>query len=202
MRVLAKALARGVAQILALPWVVSFVVRRTLIGADRAIEGSTQALAWLPGLPGQYVRRAFLQHALEYCASSATIGHGVLISQAGTRFEENVYVGPCCHIGLAHIGRNTLISAGVHIPSGGTTHGIDDLSLPIRDQEGVRTVVSIGENCWIGSAAVVLNDVGADAVVGAGAVVTRPVPAGAIAGGVPARIIRLRGSPRQAQEAV
>jgi virginiamycin A acetyltransferase len=189
-----KALARGVAQLAAVPWILSYTVRRRLIGADRSLEGSSQALAWLPGVPGQYIRRAFLQHALAHCATTATIEYGVLFSQADARIGENVYVGPRCHIGLAHIGRDTLIAAGVHIPSGGATHGIDDLSQPIREQEGVRTVVSIGENCWIGSAAVVMTHVGDDAVIGAGAVVTKPVPARAIAGGVPARVIRMRAA--------
>ena len=85
-----------------------------------------------------------------------------------------------------------LLAAGVHVPSGAHTHGIDDLSVPIRDQPSVKTPVRIGAGTWIGSAAVVLADVGRDAVIAAGAVVTRPIPDRTIAGGVPARVLRHR----------
>ena len=79
------------------------------------------------------------------------------------------------------------------MPSGGRTHGIDDLSMPIRDQPSAKTPVRIGAAAWIGSAAVVMADVGSHAVVGAGAVVTKPIADHTIAGGVPARVLRARG---------
>jgi acetyltransferase-like isoleucine patch superfamily enzyme len=85
-----------------------------------------------------------------------------------------------------------LIGSGVHITSGRRTHGTADLSVPIREQEGERTLVRIGEGAWIGSAAVIMADVGRHAVVGAGSVVTRPIPDGVVAAGVPARVIRQR----------
>jgi virginiamycin A acetyltransferase len=53
-------------------------------------------------------------------------------------------------------------------------------------------MIRIGAGTWIGSAAVVMADVGHDAVVGAGAVVTRPVPDAVVAAGVPARVLRAR----------
>jgi acetyltransferase-like isoleucine patch superfamily enzyme len=80
----------------------------------------------------------------------------------------------------------------VHVPSGGQTHGTGDLSAPIRDQEGSRAMVHIGEGAWIGSAAVVMADVGRDTIVGAGAVVTHALPDRVIAAGVPARVLRSR----------
>ena len=50
----------------------------------------------------------------------------------------------------------------------------------------------VGAGSWIGSAAVILADVGRNSVVGAGSVVTSPVPDNVIAAGVPARVIRER----------
>jgi acetyltransferase-like isoleucine patch superfamily enzyme len=187
-----KTAARGAAFVAALPWIVSFVVRAPLLGRDRAIEGSTQALAWLPGLLGQYVRRAFLRVALDACGPNAVIEYGVLVSQAGTRIDDFAYIGPRCHIGLAHIGRDALIAAGVHIPSGGATHGTADVTRSIREQEGHRTMVHVGEGAWIGSAAVLMADVGRHSIVGAGAVVTKPLEPFSVAVGVPARVIRMR----------
>ena len=62
----------------------------------------------------------------------------------------------------------------------------------MREQEGARALVRIGEGVWIGSAAVVMADVGSHSIVGAGSVVTRPLPDLIVAAGVPARVIRSR----------
>ena len=62
----------------------------------------------------------------------------------------------------------------------------------MREQPGVLTQVRIGAGAWIGSAAVVMADVGRDTIVGAGAVVTKSLPDRVVAVGVPARIVRSR----------
>jgi len=95
-------------------------------------------------------------------------------------------------LGLVHIERDALLGPAVHVPSGAQTHGIDDPTKPIREQEHIRSQVRIGAGAWIGSAAVVMADVGSGSVVGAGAVVTKPLPERVIAAGVPARVIRPR----------
>lgn len=191
-REFAKSVARLAAVFLVLPEVLSFWVRACLIGRDRALEGSTQTLGLIPGLVGQYLRRAFLARALDACHPTAFIGFGTIFSKAGTRVGPNAYIGSRCHIGLADIERNVLLAAGVHIPSGMRTHGTADLATPIRDQEGETALVRIGAGTWVGSAAVVMADVGRDTVVGAGAVVTKPLPDRVIAAGVPARVLRSR----------
>jgi virginiamycin A acetyltransferase len=192
MRDTLKSFARGLATVVVLPSLVSFWIRAAVVGPDRALESSSQALALIPGLIGQYLRRAFLMRVLAECHHGATIEFGVLFSQAGARIGENVYIGPRCHIGLAHLEANVLLAAGVHVPSGAQTHGTADVETPIRDQEGQRSVVRIGAGAWVGSAAVVMADIGRDSIVGAGAVVTKPLPDRVIAGGVPARVIRSR----------
>jgi virginiamycin A acetyltransferase len=192
MREAFKALARVIATIAVAPALLSFVIRRAIVGSDQAIEGSTQWLSLVPGRPGDYLRGAFLRGALASFDSTAIVQFGTIFSQAGSRIDARAYVGPHCHLGLVHLEPDVLLASGVHIPSGGATHGIDDLDRPIRDQPGARTMVRIGEGTWIGSAAVVLADVGKHCVIGAGAVVTQPIPDYAIAAGVPARVIRSR----------
>ena len=192
MRDAAKAFARGVATVVVLPVILSFVIRRAILGANRALEGSSQLLALVPGLPGEYLRRAFLSFAIARCASSATVQFGTIFSEAGATIDESVYVGPRCHLGLVHLERDVLLAAGVHIPSGASTHGTTDIDRPIREQPQMRRLVRIGEGTWVGSAAVILADVGRHCVVGAGAVVTRPLPDYVVAAGVPAKIIRSR----------
>lgn len=193
-RDLAKASIRGAMALAVTPAVWSFRVRARCIGSDRALLGSTQALGLVPGLLGQYLRRAFLSRVLAHCAPSVLVEWGTLFSAVGTRLDEHVYIGPNCHIGLAHLAHDVLVGPGVHIPSGGRTHGTADSATPIREQEGAHRCVEIGANCWIGGAAVVMADVGAGTIVGAGAVVTRPLPPQVVAAGVPAKVVRSRAT--------
>jgi acetyltransferase-like isoleucine patch superfamily enzyme len=175
-----------------LPAFLSYQVRRLVLGSDRAVHGSTQALSLLPGVIGQYLRRAFLWLVLDRCARSSTVEFGTVFSQANARLDENVYVGPHCHLGLVHLERDVLLAAAVQIPSGPDTHGTGDLERPIREQPGQLRMVRIGAGTWVGTAAVVMADVGANSIVAAGAVVVEPVPANVVAAGVPARVIKRR----------
>ena len=193
MKQLFKQTAHAIATIIVLPQLASFAIRAAIMGKDRALEGSTQALSLIPGVLGQYLRRAFLARALDGgCAATATIEFGTIFSQAGARLDDYAYVGPRCHLGLVHLERDVLVAAGVHIPSGAHTHGTADPSVPIREQPGSRRLVRVGAGAWIGSNAVVLADIGCNTIVAAGAVVTQPLPDGVIAAGVPARIVRER----------
>ena len=193
LRELAKAGPRLLANLAILPLLLVHWLKVPLLGADRALEGSTELLSMLPGVSGQYLRRAFLGWTIARCHPSACICFGTVLSKAGARIDENAYIGGHCHLGLVHIERDVLIASGVHITSGGRMHGSDDLSKPIKDQPGVNTLVTIGRGCWIGSLAVVMADVGRDTIVGAGAVVAKPLPERVVAAGVPARVIRERG---------
>lgn len=197
MREAIKMLTRALAWLLVTPSVLSWRARSIAIGPDRALEASTQAWAIVPGLTGQYLRRAFLSRALRSCGANATIEFGTIFSSAQASIGDRAYIGPRCHLGWAVIEQDALLAAGVHVPSGARTHGTADLLTPIRDQQSTKTPVRIGAGAWIGSAAVVMADIGRDAIIGAGAVVTKPVPERAIYGGVPARMIGSRNQQRQ-----
>jgi serine acetyltransferase len=187
-----KALVHALAWVTVTPSVWSWQLRKRMVGADKALESSTQLWALVPGLTGQYLRRAFLCRTLHACSRHAMIEFGTLFSSASAEIGHRAYIGPRCHIGWAIIERDALIAAGVHIPSGARTHGTGDITVPIRDQAIEKAPVRIGAGAWIGSGAVVMADVGADAVVGAGAVVTHAIPERSVAGGVPARVLRQR----------
>jgi acetyltransferase-like isoleucine patch superfamily enzyme len=191
-RDVSKTLLRAIATLAVLPALASYYIRRPLLSADRALEGSSEALGLVPGLFGDYLRRAFLARVLNRCATSATVRFGTLFSKVGARLDDNVYVGPRCHLGFVHLEEDVLLGAGVHVPSGRTTHGTADALQPIRDQPGTPTLVRIGAGTWVGSAAVVMADVGKHCVIGAGAVVTERVPDYSVAAGVPAKVIRSR----------
>ena len=119
----AKAVTLAAATALISPLLIIARLQGLVIGRDRALQYATQALSLVPGLTGQYLRRAFLIRSLDYCHPTATVEFGTTFSKAGARIEADVYLGPMCHVGLAHIGAGALIGPAVHLPSGSRTHG-------------------------------------------------------------------------------
>lgn len=162
------------------------------LGSDRSLEGSTQLLSLIPGLTGQYIRRAFLAWTIAECDPRATICFGTIFSKCAARIGANSYIGPYSSVGSVTIERDVLVATATHLLSGGQIHGTADPTRPIREQEGIITHIHLGAGCWIGAGAVVMADVGANSIVGAGAVVVKAVPANTIAAGVPARVVRSR----------
>lgn len=77
-------------------------------------------------------------------------------------------------------------------------HGVVEVERPIRLQGIYKRDVRVGHNVWIGYGACILRGVtvGDNAIIGTSAVVTKDVPDNAVAGGVPARVIRMRDAPR------
>ncbi|WP_020474041.1 acyltransferase [Zavarzinella formosa] len=189
---LAKTLLRWSANLAVSPALIVHAIKVPFLGRDRALEGSSELLALLPGMTGQYLRRAFLGWTIAHCHPSAFIGFGTIFSKADVWIGENVYIGPYCSLGNVRVERDTLIATGTHLLSGAKMHGIADVTKPIRLQPGEFSKVTIGEDCWIGSGAVIMADVGPHTVIAAGAIVTKPIPEMVIAGGVPARVIRSR----------
>lgn len=191
-RDLAKWTARLAAHVAASPFLVIHLLKVPLLGKDRALEGSTQLLSLLPGLCGDYIRRAFLSWTIRECHPSATVSFGTILSKTAARIGAKVYVGPYCSLGSVTLERDVLVATGVHILSGGRIHGTADPDRPIRVQTGEVEHVTIGEGAWIGAGAVIMADVGAASIVGAGSVVTRALPERVVAVGVPARVLRSR----------
>jgi virginiamycin A acetyltransferase len=146
-----------------------------------------QGMALAPGVLGDYLRIAFYRMTLEGCGATSRISFGSFFAHAEARVGERVYIGPYCVLGRAAIGANTQIATAVQILSGRGQHVRDEAGR-ISGSEGGRFVtVKIGEDCWIGAAAIVMADVGAGSTIGAGSVVTKEIPAGSVAVGVPAR---------------
>ncbi len=94
--------------------------------------------------------------------------------------------------GKVRIGSSTIFGPGVKLFS--ENHIYKDKDTPIYLQGASRQGIEIGEDCWIGADAVILDGVkiGKGCVVAAGAVVNKDVPDYTIVGGVPAKIISTR----------
>jgi acetyltransferase-like isoleucine patch superfamily enzyme len=117
----------------------------------------------------------------------STINNGmgdVIIGKRAIVGIGNVVIGPVI------IGDNVIFAQHVGILA--MNHGYKDLDIPIRDQPCTFAQITIEDNCWIGSNAVVTAGVtiGRHSVIAAGSVVTKDIPPYSIAAGNPARIIR------------
>jgi acetyltransferase-like isoleucine patch superfamily enzyme len=122
-----------------------------------------------------------------------------------------------CHEGVVSIGAKTVmgqectISAFQHVKIGRECviadrvmfidfdHGVVEVERPIRLQGIYKRDVNVGNNVWIGYGACILRGVtvGDNAVIGTNAVVTKDVPANAVVAGLPAKVIRMRPTPKR-----
>ena len=110
---------------------------------------------------------------------------------------DEVYIGSYCHIAVKKltIGNSTLIASQVSFVGG--DHQYADRSKKIRESLIDENLsITIGEDCWIGHGAIILNGVtlGDRSIVGAGSIVTKDVPSEKIVAGNPARVISDRFS--------
>ena len=151
-----------------------------------------QAFAMAPGIIGDYLRIAYYHLTLEECALDSRIQFGSFFVHPQAKVGHGVYMGCYCVLGRTKIGDRTQISSGVHILSGRRQHARGEDGRILGSEKGNFTSVSIGPDCWIGAAAIVMAEVGAGSTVGAGSVVVKPIPEGCVAVGSPARVVQAK----------
>lgn len=98
--------------------------------------------------------------------------HNTIIQDgAKVKFGNNVFIAPNCSFTTAE-------------------HALD----PQMHKDGIEIAkpITVGNNVWIGTGAIILAGVtiGDNAVIGAGSVVKRDIPANVIAVGVPCKVLR------------
>jgi acetyltransferase-like isoleucine patch superfamily enzyme len=129
------------------------------------------------------------------------IGHGtkIRVHEGEVSIGAKTVMGQECTISAyqhVSIGRECIIADRVMLID--FDHGVTEVDRPIREQGIYKRDVRVGHNVWIGYGACLLRGVtvGDNSIVGTSAVVTKTHPAGAVLGGVPARVIRMRDTPR------
>jgi len=156
----------------------------------------THRYALAPGFIGNYLRAAFYRITLRDCSIDVTISFGSFFSRRDVSVGPYVSIGAFCIIGCARIGPRTQIASLVQIPCGRHEHARNSDGRLLTSLDGE---VVIGPDCWIGSSAIVMANVGSGTTIGAGSVVVKDIPAGVVAAGNPARIIRAAGQERAEQ---
>lgn len=116
------------------------------------------------------------------------LGEGIRIGNNTSIGAYNIILGQ----GGIEIGNDCLLGPNVTVLS--ENHIFSDSDSPIRTQGETRLRTVIGNDVWIGAGAVVLggSTIGNGVVIAAGAVVRGKIDPYTIAGGVPARVIRVR----------
>lgn len=113
----------------------------------------------------------------------------------GLKIGNDVGISPNAFIsvrGNVSIGNNTIFGPGVKLFS--ENHIFKDRNTPIYLQGADRKGISIGNDCWIGADAIILDgvNIGNGCIVAAGAVVNKDVPDFTIVAGVPSKEIGKR----------
>jgi virginiamycin A acetyltransferase len=192
MRSFAKLVGNWTAVVLVAPIWLAYDLLARIGGEQRTFPGASQFFSLIPGVTGQYLRRAFYELTLPECGRDASIGFQTVMSHPTVRMGDHVYVGVGCMLGDITIENDVLVGSHVSIINGARQHGAARLDIPVRLQPGEYPRLTIGADSWIGDRAIVMAHVGRHCIVGAGAVVTKPVPDYAIVAGNPARIVNWR----------
>jgi acetyltransferase-like isoleucine patch superfamily enzyme len=192
MKKVIKKVIRLIFIIIIFPLVSWYFVLIQLANKDKVFSSFSQFLSLFPGQIGNYSRAAFYRFTMTQCDLDTMIGFGTLFSQQDTELASGCYIGPQSNIGKCRIEANCLLGSGVHVMSGKEQHNFDDINVPIHEQGGVFTKISIGEDTWVGNGALIMANVGKKCVIAAGSVVVKDIPDYAIAGGNPAKIIKMR----------
>ena len=142
--------------------------------------------------------------------TTVTLGNGVQIdrgtdlkvhyaSKGHITIGDHTIIGPYCFLSgeSIQIGAQCLIAPQVGIFA--NNHEFSDPLRYIRQQGHSYKGIVIGDDCWVGAGAKILDGVtiGQGCVIGAGAVVAKSLPSYAIAVGIPAKIVgtRKQGDP-------
>ena len=130
------------------------------------------------------------------------IGHGTKIRahEGEVEIGAKTVLGQECTISAfqhVSIGRECIVADRVMLID--FDHGVVETERPIRLQGIYKRDVRVGHNVWVGYGACFLRGatVGDNAIVGTNSVVTKDIPDNAVVAGVPARVLRMRDTPRR-----
>lgn len=186
MKSILRTLILGTCYVLTSP--LSLLYRMTR--SEKLFAGQAQLLALVPGSIGSYLRVAYYCMTLESCSAKGYIGFGTFIAHPETELGHGYYIGAYNIIGTAKICDHATIASHVSILSGKKQHGFKEIGKPIQEQAGVFRKIIIGENCWVGNGAIIMDDLGIQNVIAAGSVVTKKTADYVVVAGNPAKEVQ------------
>jgi len=154
---------------------------------ELVFDSVKELLSLAPTLLGSYLRSTFYWAACEHVPPTTRLLLGSMIAHRATRIGRRCVVGAYSIIGSASLGDDVLVGSHCIILSGKGQHTWCDDHWEYTWQERRDGRVTIGDRCWIGDGAIVMDSIGDDCIVGAGAVVRRALPPRTVVAGNPAR---------------
>lgn len=148
------------------------------------------------GKKGLLLRYILLKSLAKSCGDNVSVFENVYIySPENIEFGDNVSIHPMCYLegeGGVKVGNDVSIAHATSILS--TTHNMDDLDIPIKDQGISEKMTIIHDNVWIGCKTTILcgTEINSGSVIGANSVVTKNIEQNSVYAGTPARRIRSR----------
>ncbi len=161
-----------------------------LLKSKSLFSSQAQLLALIPGKIGSYLRVSYYFMTLKRCSNKGFIGFGTFIAHPETELGTGYYFGVYNVIGTCKIGDHATIASHVSILSGKNQHGYQVIGKPIQEQPGIYKKIIIGDNCWVGNGAIIMDDLGVQNVIAAGSVVVSRTRDFEILAGNPAKVIK------------
>lgn len=155
----------------------------------------SQLLSLIPGFSGVFLRRVWYRNTLKRCGEKLIVDWLAVIRTSETEVGDHCTLGVANWVGWTKLGNDVMTGSHVVLLSGKAQHTFADLEAPMRLQGGSKRQLHLGDNVWVGSHAIIMQDVSSGTVIGAGSVVTKTFPENMIIAGNPAAILKPRNSP-------
>ena len=182
--------AMAVAGVLCWPVVLPLaLLSRT---SDFIFRTVSETFALIPFLFGVIIRYEFLRWTLTSCGENVSVGFGTVFLYRDIRIGDNVLIGNFNSIHHCDFGSYVLAADGCRFLSGSAYHDAARVDIPMALPGGKLRRIVISDDCWIGTGAIVMNDVGEGCIVGAGSVLTKVAEPYTVVAGNPAKVIRKR----------
>lgn len=155
-------------------------------------RGCGECVSRLPGPLGRIVRRAWYSRTLADCGARLLVHFGTVLRDPRTRVGDDCTFGEYNSIGWAAIGDFFVSGDHVSIVAGRHQQRFSRTDIPMRFQTSRTQCVRVADDVWVGSHAVIADDVAAHSIVGASALIIDTFPEWSVLAGVPARVIGSR----------
>ena len=174
---------------MASPELPSAIVPRLLFDYAHLSREEMRELA--SRLPPKLIRWIAIHHPdnrsrlLFFEMTNVAIGEGTVVNAGLTIYDE--------YEPRVTIGKRVAVATGVTIVASSNANNSALQSIDyVRDRLVKLDRVTVGDDAWIGTGAILLPgvEIGEGAIIGAGAVVTRSVEPYTVVSGVPARVVR------------
>ena len=170
-----------------LSWPVTIPLALLAKSSDILFRTASELVAMAPYFPGVVIRYQFYRFALRSVGTNVVIEFGTVFIYKDVEIGDNVLIGRYNIIHHCDFGNYVLTGERCTFLSGSRQHRFDRRDKPMALQGGQRKRIRIEDDVWVGSHAVVAEDVATGSIVAMGAFVNKPVAEHTIAMGNPVR---------------